>query len=451
MRRPGRGRRARVRGAGERRGRAARPRHGGDATTGRRSRRSSPAARARVILRPPRVWRQRRARALRAARRSTSRRRTPRRWSRPRRRRAPIVVGADFGALVALDLLRRHGALARAAVLVDPPPLMLVPDATRGAGRASGSRSRRRCATAGRPRRSSSTRVAGRRRRARPARAGAPGAFFADYGGLATLPINAPRASRGGGEVVVLDGAAAPRARRAASDALAALLPRARAAPATSRPRCASCRPGLRRSAASTAASACSTRRREQRHGPASGSTSSSISVQPRITPCAPRRQAGDDLLVRLRDPRARSADELGVDDLVHELAVPGRRHGPRSRARRAVAQEVRLHRVARARAARRARAGAATARGRSCRRCAAAGSRSPPAICGATRCIVFVQSTSSSAPAASTFAREHAELARPRSPSRRPPATPGPASKSTDHITHGAECAPPSRRRVTR
>ena len=40
------------------------------------------------------------------------------------------LVGADFGALVVLDVLLRHPTVARAAVLVDPPAYMFVPEAT---------------------------------------------------------------------------------------------------------------------------------------------------------------------------------------------------------------------------------------------------------------------------------------------------------------------------------
>ena len=45
--------------------------------------------------------------------------------------RGAAVAGQGFGALIALDLLRRHGELARAAVLTDTPLLALVPDAAR--------------------------------------------------------------------------------------------------------------------------------------------------------------------------------------------------------------------------------------------------------------------------------------------------------------------------------
>jgi pimeloyl-ACP methyl ester carboxylesterase len=41
-----------------------------------------------------------------------------------------LLVGADFGALVVLDVLLRHAPLARAAVLLDPPAYMFVAEAT---------------------------------------------------------------------------------------------------------------------------------------------------------------------------------------------------------------------------------------------------------------------------------------------------------------------------------
>jgi pimeloyl-ACP methyl ester carboxylesterase len=42
---------------------------------------------------------------------------------------AAVAVGRDFGALVALDLLRRHGGLVRGAVLVDPWFFAMSPEA----------------------------------------------------------------------------------------------------------------------------------------------------------------------------------------------------------------------------------------------------------------------------------------------------------------------------------
>ena len=41
-----------------------------------------------------------------------------------------VVAGVGFGALVALDLLRRHRGLVRAVALADPPLFQLVPEAT---------------------------------------------------------------------------------------------------------------------------------------------------------------------------------------------------------------------------------------------------------------------------------------------------------------------------------
>jgi pimeloyl-ACP methyl ester carboxylesterase len=43
-----------------------------------------------------------------------------------------LVCGAGLGAVVALELLLRHRGLARAAVLVEPPLLALLPQATEG-------------------------------------------------------------------------------------------------------------------------------------------------------------------------------------------------------------------------------------------------------------------------------------------------------------------------------
>ncbi|HEX8086363.1 MAG TPA: alpha/beta hydrolase [Solirubrobacteraceae bacterium] len=102
-----------------------------------------------------------------------------------------LLVGADFGALVVLDVLLRHRALARAAVLVDPPLYQFAPETTEAlsaerlaledALREGGPEEaverwlRARAPTA------APDRLARARRDAR--------AFFADYGGLATLPL----------------------------------------------------------------------------------------------------------------------------------------------------------------------------------------------------------------------------------------------------------------------
>jgi len=45
-----------------------------------------------------------------------------------------VVCGAGLGAVVALELLLRHAERAKAAVLIEPPLLAFVPDATEGLG-----------------------------------------------------------------------------------------------------------------------------------------------------------------------------------------------------------------------------------------------------------------------------------------------------------------------------
>ena len=99
-----------------------------------------------------------------------------------------LLVGDDFGALVVLDVLLRHRALARAAVLVDAPLHQFSHEATEAlsAERLALEQALRD----GGPEHAVAqwlgdgtdpARVERARRDAR--------AFFADYGGLATLPI----------------------------------------------------------------------------------------------------------------------------------------------------------------------------------------------------------------------------------------------------------------------
>lgn len=100
-----------------------------------------------------------------------------------------LLVGADFGALVVLDVLLRHARLARAAVLIDPPLHQFTPEATEvlSAERLALEEALRE----GGPREAVARWVAARG--ADPARVerarGDARAFFADYGGLATLPL----------------------------------------------------------------------------------------------------------------------------------------------------------------------------------------------------------------------------------------------------------------------
>ncbi|MDQ3740339.1 MAG: alpha/beta hydrolase, partial [Actinomycetota bacterium] len=101
-----------------------------------------------------------------------------------------LLVGADFGGLVVLDALLRHRRLARAAVFLDPPLHQFTPEATEAlsaerlaleeALRFGGPRE---AVTRWlRARGGSAARI---ERAVRDARA-----FFADYGGMATLPLS---------------------------------------------------------------------------------------------------------------------------------------------------------------------------------------------------------------------------------------------------------------------
>jgi pimeloyl-ACP methyl ester carboxylesterase len=100
-----------------------------------------------------------------------------------------LIVGRDLGALVALDLVRRHRDLVRAVALVDPALYQLVPDATEAlsAERVALEQAVRDGGPAGAVEHWLAARGAGPERIAR-AREDAS-AFFADYAGLPTLSI----------------------------------------------------------------------------------------------------------------------------------------------------------------------------------------------------------------------------------------------------------------------
>ncbi len=141
----------------------------------------------------------------------------------------PVVAcGADLGALIVLDLLGRHPGLVTGAVLIDPPAFMLVAEATEAlAGERLMLEEAVREGGPGRGvevylgwKRASGERVARARER--------PATFFADYGGLATLPLSRRELRTLHAPVVVLDSPTARRHQRAAGDALAALLPAGR-------------------------------------------------------------------------------------------------------------------------------------------------------------------------------------------------------------------------------
>jgi pimeloyl-ACP methyl ester carboxylesterase len=140
-----------------------------------------------------------------------------------------IAAGADLGALVVLDVLKRHAGILRAAVLVDPPVFQLVPEALEPLA-------------AERLMLEEALRDGGRERAVEAwlaARGGADadrlerarrdaGAFFADYGGQATLPLSRGDLRAIAVPVAVLDSPGAAAHVRATSDAVARLLPAAR-------------------------------------------------------------------------------------------------------------------------------------------------------------------------------------------------------------------------------
>jgi pimeloyl-ACP methyl ester carboxylesterase len=140
---------------------------------------------------------------------------------------APAVVAGDgFGALIALDLMKRHGGLVRAAVLSDPALFALVPAATEVL-----SLQRKEiedAVRAGGPGAGVEAWLAGRAgpdalERARAAHR----AFFADYAGVATWPVSRRELRAFAQPAVVLTGPGSPPHVVAAADALTALLPAA--------------------------------------------------------------------------------------------------------------------------------------------------------------------------------------------------------------------------------
>jgi pimeloyl-ACP methyl ester carboxylesterase len=137
-----------------------------------------------------------------------------------------VVWGSDFGALVCLDVCKRHGALVRAAVLVDPPLFAFSALATEALGheRAVLEQALRD----GGPEAAVAAYVASRGRvPAVPARS-APRAFFADYGGLASWRVTRGDLRGLGMALVVVVTPEAPAHFREAADALVALAPAAR-------------------------------------------------------------------------------------------------------------------------------------------------------------------------------------------------------------------------------
>jgi pimeloyl-ACP methyl ester carboxylesterase len=140
-----------------------------------------------------------------------------------------VVAGVGFGALVALDLLRRHRGLVRAVALADPPLFQLVPEATEDLAGTFG-RLQEAVRTGG-PEAGVEAWLGGDADAGELARArAAHRAFFADWAGLSSWPATRPELRRLDGPAVVVTGPRTPAPVLAAADRLAALLPRSRRA-----------------------------------------------------------------------------------------------------------------------------------------------------------------------------------------------------------------------------
>jgi len=140
---------------------------------------------------------------------------------------AAVVCGDGFGALVALDLAKRHRALVRAVVLSDPPLFMFVPEATE---RLAAQHAELEAAVReGGPEAGVEAWLGGRVEGAGLERArAAHRAFFADYAGLASWPGTRGELRSMDLPAVVLTGPSSPPHVAAAADALAGLMPAAR-------------------------------------------------------------------------------------------------------------------------------------------------------------------------------------------------------------------------------
>jgi pimeloyl-ACP methyl ester carboxylesterase len=140
-----------------------------------------------------------------------------------------VVCGDGFGALVALDLVKRHRPLVRAAVLSSPPLYMFVPEATEHL--AAQHAELEAAVREGGPAAGVEAWLGGRVDGEALARArGAHRAFFADYAGLASWPASRRELRALDVPAVVLTGPWSPRHIVAAADALAELMPSARRA-----------------------------------------------------------------------------------------------------------------------------------------------------------------------------------------------------------------------------
>jgi pimeloyl-ACP methyl ester carboxylesterase len=140
-----------------------------------------------------------------------------------------LVAGDGFGALIALDLLKRYPGLVAGAVLADPPLFAFVPAATEALG------VQRevlvRAVAAGGPEAAVDAWLGGRvEGRALDRARTAHRAFFADYSGLTTLALTRGQLRAIAVPVTVVTGPLSPPVILAAADTIAGLIPGARRA-----------------------------------------------------------------------------------------------------------------------------------------------------------------------------------------------------------------------------
>jgi pimeloyl-ACP methyl ester carboxylesterase len=135
-----------------------------------------------------------------------------------------LVCGDGFGALVALDLAKRHRPLVAGAVLSNPPLFMFVPEATEQL--AAQHAELEEALRVGGPEAGVEAWLGGRVQGEELERAkSAHRAFFADYAGLASWPASRRDLRALDVPAVVLTGPWSPPHIVAAAEALAGLLP----------------------------------------------------------------------------------------------------------------------------------------------------------------------------------------------------------------------------------
>ena len=138
-----------------------------------------------------------------------------------------LLVGDGFGALVALDVVKRHEHLVRGVVLSDPPLFALVPEATEQLARQR--QEIEEAVREGGPQAGVEAWLGGRVEGDALARARASYlGFFADFAGLASWPATRREIRSLAHPAVVLTGPGSPPHVIAAADRLAELLPNAR-------------------------------------------------------------------------------------------------------------------------------------------------------------------------------------------------------------------------------